>query len=628
VPTIAPGQSEVLVIHARAISTGRLPNVATITHSSVWDPNSGNNQAKTPTDPQQADLVVTKKVDNDRPEVGSTVIFTITLENKGPTDAQNVEVADLLPTPGLTYQSHTVSAGGYSEITGVWTVGTATASSTQTLTITAAVDPPVSGTGPVSTTTNTATATSTTVDPNPGNNTDFSTVTPLYADLAITKDASDPKPQVGSTFNYVIEVANRGPDTASNVVVNDLLPTGVTYQSDVATTGNYVAGTGVWTIGAMPTGDHQTLTITVLVTTGNSGGKVTNTGTVTSGTWDPDLTNNTATKIVDVPPRDVLVGTDIGCETGPYVRVIDPDTGATRLAFFAYEPAFRGGVRVYGADVTGDGNPEIITAPGPGRPGEVRVWQDNGSSVKELTNYSFFPFGPSYTGGVEISEGSITTAGATEIVTAPHLGGLVNIFEVTPGAANPINTTPVRQLRPFGSSYLGGVTIDTADIGTVSGNTVTSATPDGIMELFVGSGFGIQAQVRGYNGTTAAPTLFNSFNVMSSGYNRGVSVARLPSSTSGNADRILVSSGIDGNTQVETYNGRNSTREAVFQAYGNSRTQVFSAAIDDDSIFNVQGLLGTTNGVQKSLSPTGASKATLTQSTSSYPPLRVAILRN
>ena len=629
VPTIAPGQSEVLVIHARAISTGRLPNVATITHSSVWDPNSGNNQAKTPTDPQQADLVVTKKVDNDRPEVGGTVIFTITLENKGPTDAQNVEVADLLPTPGLTYQSHTTTGStSYVPATGVWTVGTATASSTQTLTITATVDPPVSGTGPVSPTTNTATATSTTVDPNPGNNTDFSTVTPLQADLAITKDASDPKPQVGSTFNYVIEVANLGTDTASNVVVNDLLPTGVTYQSGVATTGNYVAGTGVWTIGAMPTGDRQTLTITVLVTTGNSGGKVTNTGTVTSGTWDPDLTNNTATKIVDVPPRDVLLGTDIGCETGPYVRVIDPDTGATRLAFFAYEPAFRGGVRVYGADVTGDGNPEIITAPGPGRPGEVRVWQDNGSSVKELTNYSFFPFGPSYTGGVEISEGSITTAGATEIVTAQNLGGLVNIFEVTPGAANPINTTPVRQLRPFGSSYLGGVTIDTADIGTVSGNTVTSATPDGIMELFVGSGFGIQAQVRGYNGTTASPTLFNSFNVMSSGYNRGVSVARLPSSTSGNADRILVSSGIDGNTQVETYNGRNSTREAVFQAYGNSRTQVFSAAIDDDSIFNVQGLLGTTTGVQKSLSPTGTSKATLTQSTSSYPPLRVAILRN
>jgi hypothetical protein len=55
---------------------------------------------------------------------------------------------------------------------------------------------------------------------------------------------------------------------------------------------------------------------------------------------------------------------------------------------------------------------------------------------------------------------------------------------------------------------------------------------------------------------------------------------------------------------------------------------VFSAAIDDDSIFNVQGLLGTQDGVQKALSPSGASKSTLPQSTVSYPPLRIAILRN
>ena len=199
---------------------------------------------------------------------------------------------------------------------------------------------------------------------------------------------------------------------------------------------------------------------------------------------------------------------------------------------------------------------------------------------------------------------------------------------MTPTAANPVNTTPVRQLRPFGSSYLGGVTIETADIGTVNGSSVSSATPDGIMELFVGSGFGIQAQVRGYNGVTQSPTLFNSFNVMGSGYNRGVSVARLPSSTTNTADRILVSSGIDGNSQVETYNGRTSTREDAFAAYSNSRAQVFSAAIDDDSIFNVQGLLGTQDGVQKALSPSGASKSTLPQSTVSYPPLRIAVLRN
>ena len=487
---------------------------------------------------------------------------------------------------------------------------------------------PTAGSGFVLDSTNTATATSTTVDPNPGNNVGRATVDPLQADLAITKVASDIRPQIGTTFDYIIDVRNEGPDTATGVFVDDVLPAGVTYDSDTSG-GAYDKNTGVWTIGTMLKDDQQTLTITVLVTMGNSGGTVANTASVGSGTWDPDKTNNTVTNLVVVPPRGIIVGTDIGCETGPYVRVIDPVTGADRFTpFFAYEPNFRGGVRVYGADVTGDGEPDVITAPGPGRPGEVRVWELINGHAVENTAYSFFPFGPSYTGGVEISEGSITAAGKIEIVAAQNLGGLVSVFEVTPTAASPVNTTPVRQLRPFGSSYLGGVTIETADIGTVSGSSVSSANPDGIMELFVGSGFGIQAQVRGYNGVTQSPTLFNSFNVMGSGYNRGVSVARLPSSTTNTADRILVSSGIDGNSQVETYNGRTSTRDDAFAAYSNSRAQVFSAAIDDDSIFNVQGLLGTQDGVQKTLSPSGASKSTLPQSTVSYPPLRIAILRN
>ena len=83
-----------------------------------------------------------------------------------------------------------------------------------------------------------------------------------------------------------------------------------------------------------------------------------------------------------------------------------------------------------------------------------------------------------------------------------------------------------------------------------------------------------------------------------------------------------------GTRRLKRITERNSTREDAFAAYSNSRAQVFSAAIDDDSIFNVQSLLGTQNGVQKALSPSGTSKSTLPQSTASYPPLRVSILRN
>ena len=347
---------------------------------------------------------------------------------------------------------------------------------------------------------------------------------------------------------------------------------------------------------------------------------------------------------------DIIIGTGRGNEKGPLVRVVDPVTGADRFKpFFAFEPSFQGGVQVYGADVTGDGEPDIITAAGPGRPGEVRVWELVDDRAVENIAYNFFPFGRDYTGGVEISVGSITASGNIEVVAAQKFGGLVSIFGVSSTSANPyrmgsayfgvtdwetrlFRPTPIRQLRPFGTSYLGGVRVETADVGTFSGSSFSSVNPDSTMELFLGSGFGIQAQVSGYNGTTSEPTRLNSFDVIRTGYRRGVSLARLPSKATIAADRILVSSGSDGNSLVEIYNGRNSKRDNSFLAYTDSRAEVFSAAIDDDSIFNAQGLLGNQGGVQNALLPSDESQFTFTrplpQSLVNSPPLQIAILRN
>jgi hypothetical protein len=203
----------------------------------------------------------------------------------------------------------------------------------------------------------------------------------------------------------------------------------------------------------------------------------------------------------------------------------------------------------------------------------------------------------------------------------------VRVFDVTPTSATPVASTAIRQLQPFGAGYRSGVFVDTADIGTFSGRTLTSTAPDGIMELVVGSGPGIRATVNVYNGQPARPALINSFNPFARGYNRGASVARLPSSVPGNADKILVSAGSSGGSLVETYSGLTKTREAAFAAYAGSRAEVFSAAINETQIFNVEGQFGRTNGVRKVRSTSGTGSSTLAQSTASYPPLRVAILR-
>jgi hypothetical protein len=274
--------------------------------------------------------------------------------------------------------------------------------------------------------------------------------------------------------------------------------------------------------------------------------------------------------------------------------------------------------------VTGDGIAEILTAPGPGRPGEVRVFSDSGTP---LPQYNFFPFGRGYTGGIEIAAGSVTAAGTIQIVAGQNRGGTARVFNVTPGAATPVNSTPVRQILPFGAGFRGGVSVATADIGTFNGKTMTSSSPDGITELVLGSGPGTRATVKVYNGVPAAPALVNQFNPISRTYNRGISVSRRPSATPGNADKILVAAGSNGGSLVETYAGISKTREAAFQAYAGSRSDVFAAAINENEIFSVEGQFGRTNGVRKNRSTSGGAASTLPQSTASYPPLRVAILR-
>ena len=622
VPRIAVGETFVLTLVVRATASSVAFNTATISHSDVWDPNDRNNTARTPTEPQQADLFVSKTVDVTAPNVGSNVTFTVRLENLGVTDAANVAVNDLLPE-GLGYVSDVASAGTYAPGTGVLTLGTVPMNAVRTLRITALVNAPAAG--PALPQTNIATATSSTPDPNPGNNTASSTVTPQQADLAVVKTVDDATPTVGDTVTFQVVVSNLGPSTATAVVVTDLLPAGLAYLSSVASRGTYAAGSGRWEIGTLtPADPRPTLTVRARVTATTSG-TIANVATAAATEWDPDTGNNAGTAELLVRPSGVIVGTDIGCETGPFVRVIDPDTGADRIVpFFAYEPQFRGGCRVYGADVTGDGIPEIITAPGPGRSAEVRVFTSAGAP---LPQYSFFPFGPGYDGGLEIAAGPITAAGGIQIVASQSRGGTVRVFDVTPGAAAPVAAGPIREVQPFGPAYRSGVFIDTADVGTFAGQTRTSTAPDGILELVVGSGPGMRATVGVYNGVPATPTLVNAFNPFAAGYERGVSVARLPSRVTGQADRILASSGSSGGSLVETWSGMGSVRDAAFAAYAGSRADVFSAAIDDDAIFSVEGTLGRINGVRRFSSPAGAGRTTLPQSTGSYPPLRVAILR-
>lgn len=107
---------------------------------------------------------------------------------------------------------------------------------------------------------------------------------------------------------------------------------------------------------------------------------------------------------------------------GPHVRVFCCASGIIELAgWFAYDPAFGGGVRVAAANVQEgvvDAEHEVITGSGPGGT-HVRVWNTNGS---EIPSGNIFPY-PGFGGGVYVSGGNVNGGSAWEVITGAGEGG-------------------------------------------------------------------------------------------------------------------------------------------------------------------------------------------------------------
>ncbi len=251
------------------------------------------------------------------PNLGETVAYTIVLTNIGLlSNATNVTLQDVLPA-GLTFVSAEPGQGAYNQATSTWTVGSAASGSTALLTIRATVVSP-------NPTTNFATTThSDQFDPNTGNNTASTTVTPQQADLFLTKTVDNSAPNVGDTITYTVTVGDHGPDSATNVAVADLLPAGVTFASAEPSRGSYDSVTGTWTVGTVDPSTAQTLIIRATVTGPNPS---TNRATIShADQFDPNATVvNTASVLVTPQQADL--------ELAKSVSDLTPNVGDTTSA--------------------------------------------------------------------------------------------------------------------------------------------------------------------------------------------------------------------------------------------------------------------------------------------------------
>ncbi|WP_299902600.1 gliding motility-associated C-terminal domain-containing protein, partial [uncultured Aquimarina sp.] len=262
-----------------------------------------------------ADLVISKTVSNPTPSEQEIITYTITVTNNGVAQSTGLIVNDQLPA-GVTYVNDISSQGSYAPGSGDWTVGVLNSGDTATLDIQVEVDSGTSG----DTITNFITVVSDQNDPDISNNDleESITVTNI-ADLVISKTVDDSNPNEGDTINYTIVVRNDGTEQATQLIINDLLPSGITYVSDTASIGTYNNVTGDWSIGTLDAGATAILTITVTVDTGTSGTTINNIITFTMDQTDPDLTNNDLEEEINVVSDIDLVVSKSIVETGPYV---------------------------------------------------------------------------------------------------------------------------------------------------------------------------------------------------------------------------------------------------------------------------------------------------------------------
>jgi len=206
----------------------------------------------------------------------------IEVTNNGPDTAEQVLVTDALPEGTSFVES---SDQRFDEDSGEILLGDLASGESISFDVNVTVD--VADVALV----NVATVFSPTYDNNPVNNEDDASVDAVAADLELVKEIIPDTAAPGDIVEWTISVTNNGPDAATGIEVEDILPEGVSYLGHVAAeSSEFNDQNGLWEIGDLAVDETVSLTISAEVI---DTGELVNVAQITaSDQIDPDSVVN------------------------------------------------------------------------------------------------------------------------------------------------------------------------------------------------------------------------------------------------------------------------------------------------------------------------------------------------
>ena len=225
---------------------------------------------------------------------------------------------------------------------------------------------------------------------------------------------------------------------------------------------------------------------------------------------------------------ELVAGAGVG--GGPAIAILNSQTGEILETFFAFSPAFTGGIFVAVQDTNGDGILDIIAAAGPGGGPEVRIFNGDGLTVLR----SFFAYAQDFSGGVSVASIDFNNDGILDLVTGAGLGGAPHV-KVFDGATNAV----ISQWYAYPTDFTGGVFVAVGDIGN-----------DGTFEVVTGAGIGGAPVVAVWDPFTGA--LISQFMAYAEVFTGGVRVAINDGNGDGIAD-LITGAGPSGGPHVKVF---------------------------------------------------------------------------